>query len=156
MSWNLAGRYPQILEDDIVGKAARELWHDTEVMMQQILNHGWFKPKAVIGFWGASRKGDDIRLETGDILYTLRQQMVKDNGRPNYALADFIAEEDDHVGAFAVTAGPEPDQIAMEFESKADDYSAIMVKALADRYAEALTEYMHERVRKGVLGVRKR
>lgn len=147
-SWNLAGRFPQILDDEIVGEAARDLWRDTENMMQQILGQDWFKPKAVIGFWGAERKGDDIKLETGDTFHTLRQQMVKDNDRANFALSDFIAAQGDHIGGFAVTAGPEAEQIAKKFEADADDYSAIMVKALADRFAEAMAEYMHEQVRK--------
>ncbi len=147
-SWNLAGRFPQILEDDIVGEAARDLWRDTENMMQQILGQDWFKPKAVIGFWGAERDGDDIKLETGDTFHTLRQQMVKDNSRANFALSDFLAEQGDHIGGFAVTSGPEAEQIAKKFEAEADDYSAIMVKALADRFAEAMAEYMHEQVRK--------
>jgi 5-methyltetrahydrofolate--homocysteine methyltransferase len=147
-SWNLAGRFPQILEDKIVGEAARDLWRDTENMMQQILGQDWFKPKAVIGFWGAERDGDDIKLETGDTFHTLRQQMVKDNSRANFALSDFLAEQGDHIGGFAVTSGPEAEQIAKKFEAEADDYSAIMVKALADRFAEAMAEYMHEQVRK--------
>jgi 5-methyltetrahydrofolate--homocysteine methyltransferase len=147
-SWNLAGRFPQILEDKIVGEAARDLWRDTENMMQQILGQDWFKPKAVIGFWGAERYGDDIKLETGDTFHTLRQQMVKDNSRANFALSDFLAEQGDHIGGFAVTSGPEAEQIAKKFEADADDYSAIMVKALADRFAEAMAEYMHEQVRK--------
>nr|MCH9752169.1 B12-binding domain-containing protein [Alphaproteobacteria bacterium] len=147
-SWNLAGRFPQILEDKIVGEAARDLWRDTENMMQQILGQDWFKPKAVIGFWGAERDGDDIKLETGDTFHTLRQQMVKDNSRANFALSDFLAEHGDHIGGFAVTSGPEAEQIAKKFEAEADDYSAIMVKALADRFAEAMAEYMHEQVRK--------
>ncbi|MEM9055115.1 MAG: vitamin B12 dependent-methionine synthase activation domain-containing protein, partial [Pseudomonadota bacterium] len=151
-SWNLAGRYPLILEDEIVGEAARDLWRDTEVMMQQILGQDWFKPKAVIGFWGAARDGDDIKLDTGDTLHTLRQQMVKDNMRANFALSDFVSEQSDHVGAFAVTSGPQAEEIAKDFEAKGDDYSAIMVKALADRFAEAMAEYMHEQVRKDLWG----
>lgn len=147
-SWNLAGRFPQILEDKIVGEAASDLWRDTETMMQQILGQDWFKPKAVIGFWGAARDGDDIKLDTGDTFHTLRQQMVKDNQRANFALADFIAEQGDHLGGFAVTSGPQADEIAKKFEADGDDYSAIMVKALADRFAEAMAEYMHEQVRK--------
>ena len=147
-SWNLAGRFPQILEDEIVGEAARDLWRDTENMMQQILGQDWFKPKAVIGFWGAARQGDDIKLDKGDTFHTLRQQMVKDNQRANFALSDFIAEHGDHIGGFAVTAGPQAEEIAKKFEADADDYSAIMVKALADRFAEAMAEYMHEQVRK--------
>ena len=151
-SWNLAGRYPMILEDDVIGEAASDLWRDTQTMMQQVLGQNWFKPKAVIGFWPATPQGDDIALSTGDTLYTLRQQMVKDNEKANFALADFLAPSGDHVGAFAVTAGPEADTIAKDFEAKGDDYSAIMVKALADRYAEAMAEYCHERVRKELWG----
>jgi 5-methyltetrahydrofolate--homocysteine methyltransferase len=147
-SWNLAGRFPQILEDKIVGEAASDLWRDTEVMMQQILGQDWFKPKAVIGFWPAKRRGDDIVLESGEVFHTLRQQMMKDNERANFALSDFVAEAGDHIGGFAVTSGPEAEQIAKDFEAKGDDYSAIMVKALADRFAEAMAEYMHEQVRK--------
>ena len=152
VTWNLAGRYPKILEHEVKGKAARDLWRDTQVMLQQIMDQGWFKPKAVVGFWEASRDGDDIKLSTGDTFYTLRQQMIKDNGRANFALSDFVAEVDDHVGAFAVTTGPEAEQIAKMFEADSDDYSAIMVKSLADRFAEALAEYMHERVRKELWG----
>ena len=147
-SWNLAGRFPQILEDKIVGEAASDLWRDTEVMMQQILGQDWFKPKAVIGFWPAKRSSDDIVLESGEVFHTLRQQMMKDNERANFALSDFVAEAGDHIGGFAVTSGPEAEQIAKEFEAKGDDYSSIMVKALADRFAEAMAEYMHEQVRK--------
>lgn len=146
-SWNLAGRYPAILEDDIVGAAARDLWRDTQRMMQQILGQDWFKPKAVIGFWPATPRGDDIHLQNGAVFHTLRQQMVKDNQKGNFALSDFIAETDDHIGAFAVTAGDEADAIAKRFEAEGDDYSAIMVKALADRFAEAMAEYCHLKVR---------
>ncbi|MCY3488312.1 MAG: methionine synthase [Bacteroidetes bacterium] len=152
VTWNLAGRFPKILEHKVKGKAARDLWRDTQVMLQQIIDQGWFKPKAVVGFWPASRDGDDIKLITGETFYSLRQQMIKDNGRANFALSDFIAEVGDHVGAFAVTSGTEAEQIAKMFEADSDDYSAIMVKSLADRFAEALAEYMHERVRKELWG----
>ena len=152
VTWNLAGRYPKILEHETKGKAARDLWRDTQVMLQQIMDQGWFKPKAVVGFWEASRDGDDIKLNTGETFFTLRQQMIKDNGRANFALSDFIAEVGDHVGAFAVTSGTEAEQIAKMFEADSDDYSAIMIKSLADRFAEALAEYMHERVRKEIWG----
>ncbi|MEO0882484.1 MAG: methionine synthase [Pseudomonadota bacterium] len=147
-SWDLAGRYPQILEDDVVGEAATGLWNDTQAMMQRVIGEQWFSLKAVIGVWEAETVGDDIRLSTGDVLHTLRQQMPKTNDKPNYALADFLGGGHDSVGAFCVTAGPEAETIATEFEQKGDDYSAIMVKALADRFAEALAEYMHEYVRK--------
>ncbi len=152
VNWNLAGKYPQILEDETVGKAARDLWQDTQMMMEQIIAQKWFFPKAVVGFWRATKQGDDIQLHNGETLYTLRQQMVKNNQRPNYALSDFIAQKDDHIGAFAVTSGPEVEEIARQFESEADDYSAIMVKAIANRFAEAMAEYMHEKVRQELWG----
>ncbi|WP_370373921.1 methionine synthase [Henriciella pelagia] len=151
-SWDLAGRYPQILEDEIIGEAASDLWRDTQTMMQRLVGEAWFKPKAVIGFWEAARNGDDIRFATGDTLHTLRQQMVKTNQRPNFALSDFVAASGDHIGAFCVTSGPEADAIAKDFKEKGDDYSAIMVQALADRFAEAMAEYMHEKVRKELWG----
>ena len=152
-SWDLAGRYPQILDDAVVGEAATDLWNETQAMLQRVIGEQWFRPKAVIGFWGAQRTGDDIRLETGDTLHTLRQQMVKDNTRANFALSDFIrpandGESGDHIGAFCVTAGPEADVLAKQFEAAGDDYQAIMVKALADRFAEAMAEMMHARVRR--------
>ncbi len=148
-AWDLAGRFPQILEDETVGEAASSLWRDTQAMMQKLIGESWFQPQAVVGFWKANAEGDDIRLGSGDVFHTLRQQMVKDNTRANFALSDFVAPEgDDWIGGFCVTAGPQADEIAEEFKQKGDDYSSIIVKALADRFAEALAEYMHERVRK--------
>lgn len=148
-AWDLAGKYPAILEDDIVGEAATSLWNDTQAMMQQLVGESWLKPKAVVGFWKANRHGDDIRLETGEVFHTLRQQMEKDNTRPNFAMSDFVAPEgEDWIGGFCVTAGGEAEAIATEFAKKGDDYSSIMVKALADRFAEAMAEYMHEQVRR--------
>ncbi|MEH6410413.1 MAG: methionine synthase [Hyphomonas sp.] len=148
-AWDLAGKYPAILTDKIIGEAASGLWRDTEAMMQRLVGEAWFKPKAVVGFWRANSIGDDIRLETGDVFHTLRQQMVKDNTRANFALADFVAPEgEDWVGGFCVTSGPEVEAIAADFVARGDDYSSIIVKALADRFAEAAAEYMHERVRR--------
>ena len=121
--------------------------------MQQLVGESWLKPKAVVGFWKANRDGDDIRLATGDVFHTLRQQMEKDNTRPNFAMSDFVAPEgDDWIGGFCVTAGDGVDAIAADFVKKGDDYSSIMVKALADRFAEATAEYMHERVRRELWG----
>jgi 5-methyltetrahydrofolate--homocysteine methyltransferase len=154
-SWDLAGQFPAILEDEIVGEAATTLWADTQAMMQRLVGEQWFKPKAVIGFFGARREGDDIRLDNGDVLHTLRQQMPKDNGKANFALADFVAEGGDHVGAFCVTAGPEAEERAQAFQEAGDDYSSIMVKALADRFAEAMAEYMHWRTRTELWGYAK-
>lgn len=148
-AWDLAGKFPAILTDTIIGEAASGLWRDTEAMMQQLVGEAWFKPKAVVGFWQANSIGDDIRLETGDVFHTLRQQMVKDNTRANFALADFVAPEgEDWIGGFCVTSGPEVEAIAADFVARGDDYSSIIVKALADRFAEAAAEYMHERVRR--------
>ena len=151
-AWDLAGRFPNILDDEIVGEAASDLWRDAQAMMQKIVGQHWFKPKGVIGFWEAKRDGDDIKLATGETFHTLRQQMVKDNNRPNFALSDFVAEDGDHIGGFAVTAGPQAEEKAKEFEAAGDDYSAIMVKALADRFAEAMAEYMHHKVRTELWG----
>ena len=148
-AWDLAGKYPAILTDKVVGEAASGLWRDTEAMMQRLVGEAWFQPKAVVGFWKANGAGDDINLETGDVFHTLRQQMVKDNTRANFALSDFVAPEgEDWIGGFCVTSGPQVEAIAADFAAKGDDYSSIMVKALADRFAEAMAEYMHERVRK--------
>ncbi|MEZ6012798.1 MAG: methionine synthase [Hyphomonas sp.] len=147
-AWDLAGKYPLILTDSIVGEAASALWQDTQAMMQRLVGEAWLKPRAVVGFWKANRVGDDIRLETGDVFHTIRQQMEKDNSRPNFALSDFVAPEgEDWIGGFCVTSGNEVEAIAADFVKKGDDYSAIMIKALADRFAEAMAEYMHERVR---------
>ncbi len=152
-AWDLAGKYPAILDDDIVGEAATSLWNDTQAMMQQLVGESWLKPKGVVGFWKANRDGDDIRLETGDVFHTLRQQMEKDNTRPNFAMSDFVAPEgEDWIGGFCVTAGSEVEAIAEAFVKKGDDYSSIMVKALADRFAEATAEYMHEQVRRELWG----
>lgn len=152
-AWDLAGRFPQILNDKIVGEAAKSLWADTQAMMQQLVGEAWLKPKAVIGFWKANSQGDDIHLENGEVFHTLRQQMVKDNERPNFALSDFVAPEgDDWVGGFCVTAGPEAEKRAKVFAENGDDYSSIILKALADRFAEATAEYMHERVRRELWG----
>ena len=128
-----------------------------------MLQKKWFRPKAVIGFWPANAIGDDIRLFTDEsrdeelaTFYTLRQQLLKRDGRPNMALADFVAPSSngkpDYVGGFVVTAGIGEAEISENFERANDDYSAILVKALADRFAEAFAEVMHERVRKEFWG----
>ena len=153
-SWDLAGRYPDILSDEIVGEAATDLWDETQRMLHKAVDEEWFSLKAVCGFWPAKRDGDDILVspghpDNGAVLHTLRQQMVKTNDRPNLALSDFISEDEgDHVGAFCVTSGAEADAMAKDFEAAGDDYSAIMVKALADRFAEAMAEWLHARVRR--------
>ncbi len=156
-TWELKGRFPAILDDPAQGPAARALFDDAQAMLKRVVDERWFTPKAVIGFWPANSDGDDIRLFTGDsragtlaALRTLRQQLPRRDGRPNLALADFVAPAGipDWIGAFVVTAGPEEERIAARFARANDDYGSIMAKALADRVAEAFAERMHERVRK--------
>jgi len=160
-AWELKGRYPAILKDKEQGPAARQLWEDAQKLLREIIQKNWFRPKAVIGFWHANQVGDDIRLYTDAdrkeqlaTFFTLRQQLSKSGGKPQMALADFVAPEgvEDYVGGFVVTAGLEENIIADRFEKQNDDYSSILVKALADRFAEAFAELMHERVRKEFWG----
>ncbi|ODT59432.1 MULTISPECIES: methionine synthase [Paracoccus] len=160
-TWELKGVYPRILDDEKQGEAARQLFAEAQEMLARIIDGQWFKPRAVVGFWPANAVGDDIRLFTGDdraetlaMLHTLRQQVTKRGDRPNVALSDFVAPEGtpDHVGGFVVTAGPEEAEISARYERANDDYGAIMVKALADRFAEAMAEMLHERVRRDYWG----
>ncbi len=160
-AWGLRGRYPAILEDAELADAARPLFDDARRMLEQIVGGQWFAPRAVVGFWPAHRGTgdaiDDIVLPLhGRRLHGLRQQLKRRDSKPNSSIADFIAPEDapvtDHVGAFAVTAGPEELAIAERFEAAHDDYSSILVKALADRVAEALAEMTHARVRRELWG----
>ena len=162
-TWELKGVYPKILDDERQGEAARALFADAQAMLAKVIAEKWFAPKAVVGFWPAGVVGDDIRLFTDEsrakeraTFYTLRQQMTKRDGRPNVALSDFVAPVDsgrqDYLGGFVVTAGIEEVAIAERFERANDDYSSIMVKALADRFAEAFAERMHEYVRKELWG----
>ncbi|MCM2399003.1 methionine synthase [Rhizobium sp. S95] len=162
-TWEMKGRYPAILEDEKQGEAARQLFSDAQSMLKKIIDEKWFRPRAVIGFWPANVVGDDIRLFTDEArseelatFFTLRQQLSKRDGRPNVALSDFVAPEGsgvaDYVGGFVVTAGFEEIAIAERFERANDDYSSILVKALADRFAEAFAERMHERVRREFWG----
>ncbi|MCB9998777.1 MAG: methionine synthase [Methylobacteriaceae bacterium] len=158
-TWELKGRYPAILDDEKQGEAARGLFADAQDMVKKIVDERWFNPRAVIGFWPANSIGDDIALYSGESradeiakLHTLRQQLSRRDGRPHLALADFIAPatggKADYIGGFVVTAGVEEEKIAERFSRANDDYRSIMVKALADRFAEAFAERMHERVRK--------
>jgi 5-methyltetrahydrofolate--homocysteine methyltransferase len=162
-TWELKGRYPGLLDDSEQGAAARALFDDAQAMLKRVVDQGWFAPKAVVGFWPAARVGDDIELYPDEsrlapiaTLFTLRQQLGRRDGRPNLALADFVAPASsgvrDYVGAFAVTVGLGDDEIAERFARANDDYSSIMVKALADRFAEALAEAMHARVRRELWG----
>ena len=162
-TWELKGRYPKILDDEKQGPVARQLFDDAQAMLEKIINEKWFAPKAVIGFWPANVVGDDIRLFTDDhrneelaTFFTLRQQLQKRDGKTNVALADFVAPLEsgkaDYVGGFVVTAGIEEVAIAERFERANDDYNSILVKALADRFAEAFAERMHEAVRRDFWG----
>jgi 5-methyltetrahydrofolate--homocysteine methyltransferase len=158
-TWELRGRFPEILDDKEQGEAARQLYEDAQDMLAHIVAERWFDPKAVIGFWPANAVGDDIRLYTGEsrseelaTFHTLRQQISKREGRANVALSDFIAPaasgKPDYIGAFVVTAGAREEKLAERFAKANDDYRSILVKALADRIAEAFAERMHERVRR--------
>ena len=162
-TWELKGRYPAILEHEAQGPAARALFDDAQAMLGKIVAEGWFKPKAVVGFWPANAVGDDIRLFTDEArdeeaatFYTLRQQLSKGGGRASLALGDFVAPREtglgDYVGAFVVTAGMEEEVLSERFSRANDDYSSIMVKALADRFAEAFAEALHQRVRRELWG----
>ena len=159
-SWELIGRYPLILEDEIVGQAARDLFADAQAMLKRIIDEKWFTAKGVVGFWPARADGDDIIIfadEARDAeiarFHTLRQQIKKSNGKPNLALSDFIADDDqDYIGAFAVTAGHGELEIAKRFKDAGDDYSAILATALADRLAEAFAERLHKEVRTQLWG----
>jgi 5-methyltetrahydrofolate--homocysteine methyltransferase len=162
-TWELKGRYPRILEDEKQGPAARQLFDDAQAMLKKIIDEKWFAPKAILGFWPANTFGDDIRLFTDDTrgkelatFFTLRQQLNKRDGKPNVALSDFVAPLDsgkpDYIGGFVVTAGIEEVAIAERFERANDDYNSILVKALADRFAEAFAERLHEKVRKEYWG----
>ena len=162
-SWELTGTYPAILDDETVGPAARSLFDDARTMLESIVAEGSFVPRAAVGFWPAWSVDDDIELFANGgrerpiaTLHTLRQQMSRERERPNHALADFVAPQgsgvDDHVGGFAVTIGDGVDRMATAHERDHDDYSAIMVKALGDRLAEAFAEFLHERTRKELWG----
>ncbi|MBU2888627.1 methionine synthase [Celeribacter halophilus] len=164
-TWELKGVYPKILDDPKQGEAARALFDDAKAMLKRIIDEKWFTPRAVVGFWPANATGDDIRLYTDDarreelaMLHTLRQQHSKRAGKPNVALSDFVAPEGgpaDYVGGFVVTAGPQEAELAARFDRENDNYSSILVKALADRYAEAMAEMLHERVRRNYWGYAK-
>ncbi len=158
--WELAGKYPAILDDPIVGESARHLCEDASAMLERIIAEKWLEARAAVGFFPAYSTGEDVVLavENGQTstVHFLRQQMEKPPGRPNNSLADFIAPEgsgkQDYLGLFAVTAGLGLDEVVARFEAEHDDYNAIMVKALADRLAEALAEYMHKLVREQLWG----
>ncbi|WP_072933677.1 methionine synthase [Nissabacter archeti] len=158
MTWSLAGKYPRILEDEVVGEEAKRLFADANAMLDSLAANTSLTPRGVVGLFPANRVGDDIHLYRDErrdevllVSHHLRQQTEK-NDFPNYCLADFVAPKSsgkrDYLGAFAVTAGLEEDALAAAYDAQHDDYNKIMVKALSDRLAEAFAEYLHERVRK--------
>ena len=153
-AWELFGKYPAILTDDVVGAQASELYRDARAMLAKIVDERWLTAKAVFGLWPANSVGDDVELTVdgrSERLHFLRQQVDKPVERPDFCLADFIAPKDsgrqDWIGMFAVTAGIGIDAHVARFEADHDDYNAILLKALADRLAEALAERLHQRVR---------
>jgi len=166
-TWELSGRYPAILQDEVIGEAARNLFQDAQAMLKIIIAEKWLQANAVIGLFPCnSVNSDDIeiysdesRVKVATIVHNLRQQNAKPQGNPNQCLADFIAPKEsgvkDYIGAFAVTTGIGIDARVKAFEEKHDDYDAIMLKALADRLAEAFAEHMHLRVRKEFWGYAK-
>ena len=155
MTWELAGKFPAILTDEVVGEAATALFADAQAMLERIVTERWVEARAVFGFWPAARKGrDDVQLFTDEersttlaTLHFLRQQTIKPDGSANLSLADYVAPEADWVGGFAVTAGLGAEPRLAAFEADHDDYQSILFKALMDRLAEALAERLHERVR---------
>ena len=162
-TWELAGRYPAMLPDNTVGVEARKLFDDAQAMLKRIVREKWLTAKGVAGFWPANAEGDDIVLFADDSrrteiarLYTLRQQMAREASRERalVALADYIAPRDtkvpDYIGAFAVTTGHGEEEALDKYVAKTDDYSRIMLKALADRLAEAFAETLHARVRRSL------
>ncbi len=153
-AWELAGKYPAILSDEIVGPQASELYRDARQMLDRIINEKWLTARAVFGLWPANSRGDDVVVQTPQgetVLHFLRQQVDKPAERPDFCLADFIAPQasgrQDWIGAFAVTAGLGIEPHLQRFQADHDDYNAILLKALADRLAEALAERLHQRVR---------
>ncbi|MCX6190680.1 MAG: methionine synthase [Flavobacteriia bacterium] len=160
-TWELHGKYPAILNDEVVGVAASSLFKDAEEILQKIIKEDWLQTKAVVGLFPANSVGDDIEIykdeQRSEVIYTqrtLRQEAKKATGQANLALADFIAPKSsgiiDYIGGFVVTSGHGVDEKVAIFEQNNDDYNAILLKSLADRLAEAFTEYLHEMVRKEI------
>ncbi|WP_416305858.1 methionine synthase [Neptunicella sp. SCSIO 80796] len=160
LTWSLAGKYPRILDDEVVGEEAKKLFADANALMDQVIESGELKAKGVMGLFPANAVGDDIEVYTDEsrnvirlVSHHLRQQTEKPKGA-NYCLSDFVAEKSsgvqDYIGAFAVTAGIGEDELAERYKAQMDDYNAIMVKAIADRLAEAFAEYLHLKVRKEI------
>lgn len=162
ISWDLAGKYPRILTDEVVGEAATSLFKDAQELLHKLIDEKLIRSRAVFGFWPANQVDhDDIQLldDRGAPLaklHHLRQQIIKTDGKPNFSLADFVAPAGsgvtDYVGGFITTAGIGAEEVSKAYQDKGDDYNAIMVKALADRLAEACAEWLHQQVRKEYWG----
>lgn len=162
IAWDLAGKYPRILEDEVVGEAATSLFNDAQAMLKKLVDEKLIRARAVFGFWPANQVQDDDLEVYGDngeklaTLHHLRQQTIKPDAKPNLSLADFVAPKStgitDYVGGFICTAGIGAEELAKVYQDKGDDYNSIMVKALADRLAEACAEWLHEQVRKHYWG----
>lgn len=157
-TWELSGKYPEILDDKVVGEQARSLFMDAKSLLEKIISEKWLTARAVIGVWSANSDGDDIEIYKDDsrqevitVFRTLRQQSQKSNGIPNISLSDFVAPKDsgvsDYIGGFAVTAGIGIEKWIQKFQDEHDDYNKIMLQALSDRLAEAFAELMHKKVR---------
>ncbi len=159
-AWELPGRFPRILDDEVVGVEATNLYQDAQLMLQSIISESWLTASAVYGLFSVAAQGDDLQIypshDSDEVIassFQLRQQTPVKNGKPNYALSDFVNQETrDVMGAFAVNVGGGLEEKVAQFEADHDDYSAIMLKALADRLAEAYAEELHERVRKTIWG----
>ncbi|MCC5995211.1 MAG: methionine synthase [Oceanicaulis sp.] len=160
MAWDIKGVYPKILDDPRRGEAARALFDDAQAMLKKMIAEDWLQPRGVVGLWPARRDGDDVIVFTDETrkteagrFYGLRQQLRKEGDKPHYNICDFIsATKPDWIGGFAVTAGSAEGEIAERFRKANDDYSEILFKALADRFAEAFAEYLHARVRREIWG----
>jgi 5-methyltetrahydrofolate--homocysteine methyltransferase len=157
-TWELAGRYPAILEDEVVGEEAKKLFADAQSMLQKIVDEKWLTANGVIGLFPTEKSGEDVHIlapdgsgQVIDTVHFLRQQNRKAEGQPNFCLADFL-EDNDHIGGFAVTTGIGMEPHVQAFEAAHDDYNAILLKALADRLAEAFAEYLHAEVRRTYWG----
>lgn len=160
LAWEIKGVYPAILDDPRRGEAARALFDDAQAMVKRMVDEDWLTPRGVVGLWPARRVGDDVAVFSDEgrrteiaRFFGLRQQTEKDGDKPHYCISDFVSHADeDWIGGFAVTAGSAEGEIAERFKRANDDYSEILFKALADRFAEAFAEYLHERVRKDIWG----
>jgi 5-methyltetrahydrofolate--homocysteine methyltransferase len=160
LAWDMKGTYPKILDDPNRGEAARALFDDAQAMLKQMVEENWLEPRGVVGLWPARRVGDDVEVYADDSrkkavgrFHGLRQQTKKDGEKPHYTICDFVsATQDDWIGGFAVTAGKAEEEFIQKFKDANDDYSEILFKALADRFAEAFAEYLHARVRREIWG----